>query len=150
MVGVEIDMVVVDCLKALALYEAVFDAKRVEVTSFAPGSNEAVFTIYGTRFHMLDENPAYQMIAPKPGDPKPMWLNVLVEDIRATYAKALEMGCQEVQPVTDMMDFGVMNAVFTDPFGYMWMLHQILREVSFEERCRMFEEGMKEDANDAQ
>jgi len=33
--------------------------------------------------------------------------------------------------------------VFVDPFGYMWMLHQVHREVSFEERCRIIEESMK-------
>ncbi|HBX23858.1 MAG TPA: MerR family transcriptional regulator, partial [Desulfotomaculum sp.] len=34
MVGVEIDMVVTDSLKALELYEEVFDIKRVEVSDF--------------------------------------------------------------------------------------------------------------------
>ncbi len=34
MVGVEIDMVVTDSLKALALYEKIFDIKRVEVSDF--------------------------------------------------------------------------------------------------------------------
>ncbi len=141
MVGVEIDLVVSDSLKALALYESVFgEIQRVEVTSYERGGNEAVFTLYGTRFHMLDENPAYQLIAPKPGDPKPMWLNVLVPDIRATYQKAMDAGCQAVQPVTEMPEMGGINALFADPFGYLWMLHEIVREVSFEERCRILEQ----------
>ena len=33
-----------------------------------------------------------------------------------------------------MMDFGVTNSMFRDPFGYLWMLHQVHREVSFEEK----------------
>jgi D-galactarolactone isomerase len=53
MIGVEIDMVVTDCLKALDLYEKIFDIKRVEVTAFPRGENEAIFTLYGVRFHML-------------------------------------------------------------------------------------------------
>ena len=59
MVGVEIDMVVTDSLKALELYEKVFDIERLEVTDFPKGENEAVFSLYGVRFHMLDENPNF-------------------------------------------------------------------------------------------
>jgi uncharacterized glyoxalase superfamily protein PhnB len=138
--GVEIDFVVQDCLKALALYESIFEVQRVEVTEGKVGSNEAVFTIYGVRFHMLDENPDYQMTAPKPGDPKPMWLNILVPDIAATYAAAMAAGCSEVQPVTELEAFGVSNAMFTDPFGYVWMLHQLHRIVSFEDRVKAIAE----------
>lgn len=140
--GVEIDMIVTDSLKALELYEGIFDVQRVEVTGYARGRNEAVFTIYGTRFHMLDENPEYQMVAPKPEDPKPMWVNLLVADIRDTYRKAMEAGCTAIQPVTEMEQMGGINAMFADPFGYLWMLHQIVREVSFEERCRILEQQM--------
>ena len=37
MVGVEIDLVVMDTLAALELYEKIFDVERVEVTSFPKG-----------------------------------------------------------------------------------------------------------------
>lgn len=144
MVGVEIDFVVKDCLKALELYEQIFPVERIEVTNFERGLNEVVFSLYGVRFHMLDENPEYQLIAPKPDDPKTMWLNILVPNIKDTYQKAIDSGCQEVQPVTEMPDFGISNAMFMDPFGYIWMLHQIHKEVSFEERMQIFEEKMKE------
>ena len=65
-------------------------------------------------------------------------------NIKDTYQKAIDSGCQEVQPVTEMPDFGISNAMFMDPFGYIWMLHQIHKEVSFEERMQIFEEKMKE------
>ena len=144
MTGVEIDFVVKDSLKALELYEEIFDLQREEVTSFPVGQNEVVFTLYGSRFHMLDENPAFQLLAPKPGDPKPIWFNVLVPDIAAVHAKALSSGCEEVQAVTEMADYGVSNSMFSDPFGYLWMLHQVHRDVSFEERERMWREGANE------
>ena len=142
--SVEIDFVVTDSLAALALYEKIFEVQRVEVTSFPKGQNEAVFTVYGVRFHMLDENPEFQLVAPKPGMPQSMWLNVLVPDIKQVHQKALDAGCTEVQPVTEMADFGVSNALFLDPFGYVWMLHQIHRVVSFEDRVKMWEDGQKE------
>lgn len=137
MVGVEIDMVVTDSLKALALYEKIFDIERVEVTDFSPGKNEVIFKLYDVRFHMLDENPEYQMIAPKPDDPKPIWFNILVPNIAETYEKAINAGRKEVQPVTKMPDFGISNAMFSDEFGYLWMLHELHRVVSFEERVQI-------------
>lgn len=142
MTGVEIDFVVTDSLKALALYERVFEVKRIEVTDFPKGQNEAVFSIYGTRFHMLDENPEFQLIAPKPNDPKPIWFNVMVPDIRKVHESAMEAGCMMVQEVTEMADHGVSNSMFADPFGYLWMLHQVHREVSFEERRQLWEEKL--------
>ncbi len=144
MTGVEIDFVVTDSLAALALYEKIFEVERVEVTSFPKGQNEAVFTIYGVRFHMLDENPAFALIAPKPDAPQSMWLNVLVPDIKAVHQNAMDAGCAEVQSVTELPDYGVSNSLFKDTFGYIWMLHQIHREVSFEDRVKMWEDRPKE------
>ncbi|GAB6085060.1 VOC family protein [Alkaliphilus crotonatoxidans] len=140
MVGVEIDMVVTDSLKALELYEKVFDIERIEVTDFPKGENEVIFTLYGVRFHMLDENPKFYLKAPTQQEPKSIWFNILVPNIKETFTKAINAGCLEVQAVTEMPDYGVSNAIFTDPFGYQWMLHQIHKEVSFEERQQLWEE----------
>ncbi|WP_417397380.1 hypothetical protein [Halobacillus campisalis] len=62
MVGVEIDMVVKDSLKALELYEEIFEIERVEVSDFPRGKNEVIFTLYGVHFHMLDENPEFHFV----------------------------------------------------------------------------------------
>jgi len=140
MVGVEIDMVISDSLKALELYEKIFEIERVEVTDFPKGENEVVFTLYGVRFHMLDENPNFGLKAPEPDKPNTIWFNILVPDIKETFSKAISAGCTEIQPVTEMPDFGLSNAIFADTFGYQWMLHQIHKEVSFEERIRLWEE----------
>lgn len=140
MVGVEIDFVVTDSLKALELYEKIFDIERVEVSNLPKGENEVVFTLYGVRFHMLDENPQFGLTAPTPDKPNTIWFNILVPDIKETYSKAINAGCTEIQPLTEMSDYGVSNAIFTDPFGYMWMLHQIHKVVSHEERIKLWEE----------
>ncbi|MEN4006961.1 MAG: hypothetical protein PQ964_06375 [Methanobacteriaceae archaeon] len=140
MVGVEIDMVVADSLKALESYEKIFDIERVEVSNFPKGENEVIFTLYGVRFHMLDENPKFELKAPGRDEPKSIWFNILVPDIKDTFAKAINVGCTEVQPVTELPDYGVSNAIFSDVFGYLWMLHQMHKEVSYEERTRLWEE----------
>ncbi|WP_280527052.1 hypothetical protein [Listeria grandensis] len=41
MIGVEIDFVVTDSLKALHLYQQIFDIEVVESTNFPRGTNEA-------------------------------------------------------------------------------------------------------------
>lgn len=139
MTGVEFDFVVPDSVAALTFYERFFRLERLEVTSFERGLNEVVFTMYGGRFHMLDENPEYGLTAPIVGQAHSMWVNIVVPDIKVTFEAAVAAGCTVIQPLTEMEAFGVSNAVFSDPFGYVWMLHQIHREVSFEERMALFE-----------
>ena len=117
-VGVEFDFVVKDSLKALELYEGIFEIERVEVSNFPRGQNEAVFTLYGVRFHMLDENPEFQLIAPTPESPKTSWMNIAVPDIKKTYEKAMELGCTEVQPVTEL---GRLRGVECHIYGSIWL-----------------------------
>ena len=81
-VGVEIDFVVPDSREALELYERIFEVERSEVTDLERGQNEAVFSVYGARFHLLDENPEFGLIPPGKDAPQTMWMNVMVPDIR--------------------------------------------------------------------
>lgn len=136
---VEIDFVVKDCLAALKCYEAIFEVERIEVTDLKKGENEVVFSIYGTQFHMLDENPEFKLTAPNPEHPITMWMNVTVRDIKGTYKKAIEAGCTQVQPVVELAGYGVSNASFMDPFGYHWMLHQVHNVVSLEKRLDIWD-----------
>ncbi len=151
MTGVEIDFVVKDSVAALELYKKFLEVEVIEATDLEKGTNEAVFTVYGTRFHMLDENPQYGLNAPSEDSNGSMWINVLTEDIRSTFKKALDAGCSVIQELTELPDFGVSNAVIKDPFGYVWMFHEIQRIVSFEERVEHFrneEEKMKKEGNE--
>lgn len=133
--GAEINFVVKDSLLAIDEYQEIFeDIEVVEQTDFETGSNEVVFNLYGTRFHMLDENPEYHLLAPVDGQEKTMWLNIAVPDIKRTYSLAIEKGGTEILPVTFMEEMGVSNAMFSDKSGYLWMLHEIHEEVSFEDR----------------
>lgn len=59
-----------------------------------------------------------------------------------THKKALANKCIEMQPVTEMMEGAIQNSLFVDPFGYMWMVHQINQELNFEERTEILEKEM--------
>lgn len=148
MVGVEIDLVVTESLKALELYEKIFDIERVEVTNLSKGENEVIFNLFGVQFHMLDENEAFGLKAPDPEHPNTIWFNVLVPDINETFKKAMEAGCTVMQPVTELPDYGVSNAMFTDQFGYLWMLHQMHKVVSLEERLELWEKEKEKNKQD--
>jgi len=89
---------------------------------------------------MLDENPEYQLFAPKEGSSQSFWFNVVVPDIQEVFDKAIAAGAMQVQPVTKMEEMGISNVMFLDCFGYVWMLHKIHREVSFEEHVEILSE----------
>ena len=138
--GGEFDLVVKNSHKALETYEKIFDIKRIEVTDRPVGNNGAVFSIYDVRFHMLDENLEFQLKAPETGAQPSFWFNIAVPDIEKIHKKALEADCSEIQAVTEVHGFGVSNSMFSDSFGYVWMLHQIDEIVSFEDRMRIMED----------
>lgn len=138
MTGCENCMIVTDSAEALKVYKSIFDVEILEVMGLPKGQNEAVFEVYGTRFHMLDENSEMNMIAPKPGDPTPSWYNITVPDIAKTYQRAMGAGCTEISPITEIETHGVKTAMFSDPSGYIWQLHEIVREVSLEERLAAY------------
>ena len=78
---------------------------------------------------MLDENPQHMLIAPKKGDPKCMWVNVVVPNIQKTFAAAMANGCAEIFPISEVQELGLKRAMFDDGFGYFWMLHQVDKKV---------------------
>ena len=142
MTGIELNMVITDSLAALQLYQKVFGAEPVEVTNYSKGFNEVVFTIQNNRFHLLDENPTYGLAAPTDDHIQTMWVNIVVPDIIEVYNNAIEAGFKILQQLTEQEAFGVKNAVLADPYGYIWMLHEVVREVSFAERCQIMENSM--------
>lgn len=143
MKGIEINFVVTDSLEALKLYEQIFDVERIHGTNLSKGKNEVVFTIENTYFHVFDENEEFHLYAPVKDAPVPMWMNVLVSDIKNTYKKAIEAGCIEVQPVVVLSGYGVSNASFMDPYGYHWMLYQANDVISHEKRLKLWENNKK-------
>ena len=50
----------------------------------------------------------------------------------------MENGCQEVQPITEMMEGALKIHCLLIRMG-TWMLHQIYQELSFDERIEILE-----------
>lgn len=121
--AVEVDFIVNDVKKTKEVYEAVFGLDIIEETNFPPGSNELVFHLAGTRFHLLDANPDYGMVAPDVEEEFPFWFNVSTQDIQTLWSKAMTAGCREMVQPTQAEDSQTKTAMFRDPDGYIWMLH---------------------------
>ena len=140
MKNVEIDFVVKDVLETIEKYKKIFEIIIIEQTNFERGHNEVIFELYGTRFHILDENEPYGLIAPKQDTVQSIWFNILVEDIQSIWEKAMVNGCTQVMPITNMEKMGTSNAIFKDSYGYIWMLHQVHKDISFEEKTQILKE----------
>src|SRR5699024_12470546 len=123
MLGVDIDIVVKDSLKALELYEKIFEIERMEVTNFPRGQNEVIFNLYGVRFHLLDENQDFHLIALTEEDPKTIWVNVIVPSIKDTDIRKIGVEIEEVQQVSEQADYELANAIVMDAIGHIWMLY---------------------------
>lgn len=125
MTGIEITMIVSNSIEALDLYKNIFDIEIIECTNLEKGLNEAIFNLYGTKFHMLDENLEYMLIAPKEDDNKSISFNVTVENIEQTFKKVLESECTVYQEIKKIDKLNISNAIFSDKFGYIWLLHEV-------------------------
>lgn len=125
MTGIEITMIVSNSIEALDLYKNIFDIEIIECTNLEKGLNEAIFNLYGTKFHMLDENLEYMLIAPKEDDNESISFNVTVENIEQTFKKVLESECTVYQEIKKIDKLNISNAIFSDKFGYIWLLHEV-------------------------
>jgi PhnB protein len=136
-----LNLVVPDALAAMEFYEKAFDAIRGEVYRFPnrKGVNETNVTLGGVSLRLIDENADYSCFSPKKGEVDSIWLQIEVSDTDETLKKAVSCGATVGQEPSEFM--GVRYAEITDPFGYVWTVNQILREVTFEERYRFYEES---------
>lgn len=94
---------------------------------------------------LADENPAFNASAPEKGKAPPVQLMIYVEDVDATFKRAIEAGATEVQPVKDQF-YGDRSGTITDPFGHCWTLATHVEDVAPEEMARRAAEYTKEKA----
>jgi uncharacterized glyoxalase superfamily protein PhnB len=78
------------------------------------------------------------MDAREPGQAMPGMLNVYVKDCDAVFARALEAGATEVQPLTDQF-YGDRSGGVRDPWGNVWWISTHVEDVDPEEMQRRVE-----------
>jgi PhnB protein len=81
---------------------------------------------------LADEFPDMGALSPKTVGGTPITLYVYVEDVDATFAKALARGATERQPLADKF-YGDRSGTFEDPFGHLWGVASHVEDVPPEE-----------------
>ncbi|MEL6445513.1 MAG: VOC family protein [Bacteroidota bacterium] len=121
--------------RALAFYTEVFGATEL---MRMPGPDgrlmHAAFEIGGAQVFLADDFPEYgSKSAPDPArGTASVALHVYVEDVDATFAKALDLGARMLMPVEDQF-WGDRYGKLIDPFGHVWEVATHVREVTPEQ-----------------
>ncbi|MCW5558059.1 MAG: VOC family protein [Verrucomicrobiae bacterium] len=128
-------LTVKDAAKAIEFYKEVFGATEL-MRMTMPGSSKITHAEIQIRGHVLmlhDENPAMGVLAPQEdGKQAPSGVMIYVQDVDATYGKAVSQGAKPFMPVMDMF-WGDRFGKFIDPYGHLWAVATHTRDVSPEE-----------------
>jgi uncharacterized glyoxalase superfamily protein PhnB len=121
---------------AIDFYRAALGAvETMRMTGDDGRVGHAELTIEGITVMLADEHPEIGVVSPETLGGTPVALYLRVEDVDATYARALGAGATGERPPSDQFH-GNRNATLRDPFGHRWMLTQPVEEVSYEELAR--------------
>jgi len=124
---------------AIDFYTAVLDAKeRMRMPAPEGRIGHAELEIGESIIMLADEFPDMGNRAPKSVGGSPVSIMVYVEDVDATFAKALENGAKELRAVENQF-YGDRSGSFEDPFGHLWHVATHVEDVSPEEMERRME-----------
>jgi PhnB protein len=87
---------------------------------------------------VADEYPDMGYVGPKKVGGTPVALHVYVEDVDATFAKALAAGAKEERAVEDQF-YGDRSGTFEDPWGHRWSVGTHVEDVPPDEMARRAE-----------
>ena len=121
---------------AIDFYVSVLDAKEQMRMPTPDGViAHAEISIGDSMIMLADESPEMGASGPKTVGGSPVSLMVYVEDVDATFEKALAAGATETAPVEDKF-YGDRSGTFDDPWGHHWHIASHVEDVSAEEMER--------------
>jgi len=123
--------------EAIAFYERAFAAKETagRLTDSTGRVMHAELTIGDSIIMLADEMPEFGNASPETLGGTPVVLNLNVEDADAVAKAAEGAGAEVLFPVADQF-YGYRSGRLKDPFGHIWVLSQLLEELSDEEMQR--------------
>jgi PhnB protein len=118
---------------AIEFYKKVFGATERGVMRMPDGRiGHAEIEIGDSVIMMADAHPEMGFRDPKTVGGTPVTLAVYVEDVDATFKKALDAGATETEAVADKF-YGDRTGSFDDPWGHRWNVMTHVEDVSEEE-----------------
>lgn len=134
-------LAVKDAAAALAFYRQAFAADEVMRLNMPEGGiAHAEFTIGDSHFMISDEYPNGPVVAPETLGGSTVKLHLYVEDVDASFARALAAGATATMPVADQF-WGDRMGGLVDPFGHHWLLASHVEDVDpaeFQDRMEAF------------
>lgn len=127
---------------AIEFYKKVFGATERMRMEGPPGRIAHAELQFGDSLVMLSDSPDEMGFRdPKAYGGSPVIISVYVEDVDATFAKAIEAGAKEERAPQDQF-YGDRSAGFEDPWGHRWYVATHVEDVSEEEMARRAQEMM--------
>jgi PhnB protein len=118
--------------EAIDFYERAFGA---EVTARMEAGGmliHATIRIGDSAVTMCDAMPSHGLVAPDSEAPVSSFITLYVEDADALYARALEAGATQLNPIADHVHGDRAGSV-RDPFGHRWAIATHVEDIPAEE-----------------
>lgn len=128
--------------EAIDFYKTVLGATE-RMRMGAPGGKvgHAELAIADSVIMLSDEYPDMDAVGPKTVGGTPVTLSVYVEDVDATFDRAVKAGAKVLRPVQNQF-YGDRAGQFEDPFGHRWSVATHIEDVSPDEMARRAAEAM--------
>jgi PhnB protein len=129
---------------AIDFYVAVFGAReRMRFDTPDGRIGHAELQIGDSVLMLADEMPEMGSRSPKDVGGTPVTISVYVEDVDATFDRALRGGATQLRPVEDQF-YGDRSGQFEDPFGHHWNVATHIEDVPEDEMMRRAEAMMSQ------
>ncbi len=123
-------LVIAGAAEAIDFYKRAFGAQEMIRLPGRDGKlMHAAIRINGAMVMLVDENVDCGMPGPKTLKGTPVSIHLMVDDVDAWVARAVEAGAAVTIPVADMF-WGDRFGMIEDPFGHRWSIATHLRDMS--------------------
>jgi uncharacterized glyoxalase superfamily protein PhnB len=127
---------------AIAFYKRAFGAEEMFRLPGPDGKLvHACLAINGGTVMLSDEFPGYGMVAPTTLGGSPVTIHLMVPDVDAAFARAVEAGATVTMELADQF-WGDRYGSLRDPFGHNWSLATHVRDMTPEEIQAAMAEAM--------
>jgi PhnB protein len=122
--------------QAIDFYRSILGAEeRMSMPGPDGKVGHAELTIGESVIMLADEFPDMGVLGPRSVGGSPVTIHVYVEDVDATFDRAVKAGASVVRPVEDKF-YGDRGGEFEDPYGHRWSIATHKEDLSPEEMQR--------------
>jgi uncharacterized glyoxalase superfamily protein PhnB len=131
-----------DAERAIEFYKNAFGAESRGVMKGPDGKVMHAEIKIGDSVVMLsDEFPDFGSVSPQGLGGSPMGLHIYVDDVDASFDRAVKAGAQVEMPVMDQF-WGDRYGRLKDPFGHKWSIATHKKDLSMDEMKKGMDEAM--------